>query len=279
MLETEVSPDIATEVPPSPVPAEPVVEADVVAAPEEELTPEQLQAELAELREAKAQHETELKAVKEAESKKWETHFQSIADRDIATARKQGQEQVRRDNAFAQLQYLAQQADQGDTEAADQFRKAMADPGLVDVWNAGMRAKLPANVQQEVFKGQEAILNQVQATLEQHPEFRKLGRETMMKVVADSPGAPEYVANLAAALADHLANEKADAIVKEKLADHEKAVTSKVLTQEHEKAGDVANLRGGGPGMTETQIRKAYNEGDMDTPTYESRIRALGKSP
>jgi hypothetical protein len=244
-----------------------------------EPTLEELKAQAAELVTLREQHQAQVAEI-QAEAKKRESAIQSAKDIEIANARRETEEFVRMQNSFDELLGLSQSADQGDVEAADKFQKAMRDPNKLAAWNWGVEASQPQTVNRAVGQAQIQQMQQIQAALEASTIIGKLGAEKMAEIMQATPRQermPGYIIRLAEAAADVLAEEKYQA----KVAEHGEAVKSKVLEEERRKGGgDVAQLKGGGPvAGNETQLRKQYADGDIDTKTYESRMVAIGGKP
>ena len=248
------------------------VETPEVETPEP--TPEELKAQLTELKQLQDGHAAELERI-QGEARKRESAVQSAKDIEIAQARQEAAEFVRTQVQFDELASLAQAAEQGDVEAADRFQKAMRDPAKVAAWNWGLEAQRPTAVNQAVAEAQLRQMNDIQASLEKSDIIGKLGLEKMAEIRTATPRderMPGYIIRLAEAAAEVLAQKMFD----DKLAEHEQAVTSKVLATERKKAGgDVADLKGGGGGehiptlaeidkMSVAQVQELERKGILD---------------
>jgi len=238
---------------------EPEASAEATEEETPEPTPEELKAQLAELKQLHEGHAAELERI-QGEATKRERAVQSAKDIEIAQARREAEEVVRTQVEFDNLLALMQAGEQGDIDAGDKFQKAMRDPAKVAVWNWGLEAQRPTAVNQAVAEAQLRQLTQIQASLEASDIIGKLGAEKMAEIRQATPRderMPGYIIRLAEAAAEVLAQKMVD----EKLSEHEQAVTSKVLANEHKKAGDVAELKGGGSGGTLTPASyKAMSE-------------------
>lgn len=256
-------------------------EQEEVTEEKPEPTPEEIQAELAELRQLRESHAGEIKKA-QADAEERIRRIQSVKDTEVAEATRRATELTRRQSTFDSLVGLAQAADEGDVGAAEQLQKALRDPTLSEVWAWGHRASQPQAVAEKVHEGQVSILNRFQFALEAHESFKELGRDKIMEIRQASPDQETYILNLSVALADHKAEALAEKLLAEKLADHEESVKARVLEGERRKSGGVAELKGGGSGKTAPLntvkgIIAARNTGQLTDAEASVRIRDLAQ--
>jgi len=264
--------------------SEPTEVSESEAEPQEPPSPEQLQARVAELEALASTHEEAVKQAKaeaDAEAqRKWEAHFQRVANQQVETAKKDAGELAHKDYVFRGLQNLALRKQQGDAEAAEQLTEALLDPDTASIWSWGHRTSQPADVRQAVSQAVVDTFTDIRNALQNHPRFKDIAADKHAELIG-RPGDGRTPLDWLLGVVDAVAETEAEKRVQERLTENAEAVKTKVLEEEHAKAGGVAELKGGGPAhaKTKAQIEQAYISGDLDSNQYEEALKGLGSRP